>query len=162
MAYLTTSEFELRTIVPAAMLVEIETVTPGWLEAQLLTWSRWIDARLAKRYATPFGAPYPETVCGWLERLVAYRCYMKRGVDPNDQQIEQIKADRDAAMAEIAEAANAVDGLFELPLREETPERQGITKGAPIAYAEASPYVGFSKQARTGRDEDANGDGTYG
>lgn len=162
MAYLTANEFELQTIAPATLLEEIEALTPGWLGAQLETWSRWIDARLAKRYATPFASPYPETVRGWLVRLVTLRVYLKRGVDPNDQQIDEIRADRDAAMAEITEAANALDGLFELPLREEQPERPGIAKGAPFVASEQSPYVGFSVQARTGREEDANGSGFYG
>jgi hypothetical protein len=92
---------------------------------------------------------------------VTIRAWMKRGFDPNDLATEEYKADAAAAMEEIKEAANADTGLFELPLRADT-TASGISKGGPLGYTEASPYVWTDEQARAGRDEDSRRGGTYG
>lgn len=160
-AYLTASEFELLSLAPPNILDEIEDASTGWVDAQLETQSRWIDARLSKRYAAPFEAPYPEVVRAWLARLVTFRCYLRRGVDPSDLQMAEIKADRDSALLEILEAANSEMGLLELPMREGD-ESAGVSRGGTRVYAEASPYVFADAQGATGRGEDTNRGGTYG
>lgn len=160
-AYLTTSEFLNLTVMPPEFLDAIEERTPGWTDAQLEAMSRWIDARLSKRYAVPFATPVPTLVQSWLASLVTLRCFHRRGVDPLDQQMTEIKADRDAALAEIKEAADAAAGLFELPLRADT-TTSGITKHMTAVRSEQSPYVALDMQAATGRREDANGGPTYG
>lgn len=160
-AYLTASEFELLSIAPPEFLDEIEDRSAGWIDAQLLTQSRWIDARLSKRYAAPFQAPFPEVVREWLARLVTFRCYLRRGVDPSDAQMIEIKADRDAAMLEILEAANSETGLVELPMREGDGSA-GVSRGNTMVYSEASPYVWADAQGQTGRNEDSNRGGTFG
>lgn len=154
MAYLTLAAFKLLSVIPPEYLDDIETDQAGWTDAQLGRWSDWIDSRLAKRYAAPFGTPYPGAVTGWLNDLVTFEAYLKRGIDPTDKQTSEIVRRRDTAMAEIKEAADAKDGLFDLPLRADT-TASGISKGSPLGYSEASPYVGFELQRETAWDEDA-------
>lgn len=160
-SYLTTAEFKTRTLMPGEFVDAIEAVDSGWTLLQLEEASAWIDSRLRKRYAAPFESPYPTQVLSWLTRIVTVRAYLKRGVDATDEQFQSIQQDAMDAKAEILDAANGDAGLFDLPLRSDT-TATGISKGGPWAYSEQSPYVGFSRQARTGREEDRNGGGTYG
>lgn len=160
MAYLDTAGFRDLTIAPTEYVEAIEEVTPGWVQSQLDYWSRWMDSRLAKRYAVPFNTPYPVAMQGWLARIVTYRVYLRRGIDPTDQQVAWVKEDHDNVTKELAEAANSEDGLFELPLLETG--GRGITKGGPFGYSEQSPYAWMDRQADVARDEDANGSGTFG
>jgi hypothetical protein len=160
-AYLDRTGFKSLSVMPAVDLDALETEAAGWIDAQLTSVSRWIDSRLAKRYATPFTAPYPDVVTGWLAKIVTKRCYLRRGVDPTDPQFVEIKADADTALAEIKEAADAVDGLFELPLRADT-TASGVSKGTPSVYSERSPYSWTSIQGDAGRNDDSNGGGSYG
>ena len=160
MAYLTVEQFKNLAICPAEYVDYIETQQAGWVQGQLDFWSGYIDSRLAKRYATPFDAGSPPIVVqGWLARLVTPRIYLKRGVDSTDAQITAVQDDATAAIAEIAEAANAKDGLYELPLRQDAPGGQGISRGAPLAYTETSPYVWMDQQQLIGRGQDRNGSG---
>lgn len=163
MAYLTLATFKNLTVMPSNFVDAIEAApaSAGWVDAQLAYWSAQIDSRLGKRYAVPFDAPYPVAVTGWLARIVTIRCWLRRGVDPNDLQFSEIKADADAAWAEIKEAADSNVGLFDLPLRADT-NASGVSRGGPIGYSETSPFVWTDIQASTGRDEDAAGGGTYG
>ena len=159
-AYLTVETFTALAICPAEYIEYIEIQQPGWVDGQLAFWSGYIDSRLAKRYATPFDSDSPPIVVqGWLARLVTSRIYLKRGVDSTDAQITAVQDDAKAATDEIAEAANAKDGLYELPLRQDAPGQQGISRGAPLAYTETSPYVWMDQQEQIGRQEDRNGSG---
>ncbi len=140
--YLDPEGFRDASLMPPEYADAIEQMHAGWLDGQLTRWSNWIDSRLAKRYATPFDADSPPPVVQeWLARIVTYRCYLKRGVDSTDGQIDSVKADSDAALAEVTEAANSQTGLFELPLRADLPGSQGVTRGDPLAYSEVSPYT---------------------
>lgn len=160
-AYLTLEQFTGRSLMPDVDIDALEAVAPGWIEGQLEYYSRWLDARLRKRYAVPFAAPAPEAVREWLARIVTVRCYMRRGVDPNDEQFTAIKADRDEAVAEVREAADSESGLFDLPFVDAS-DASGVSKGGPYSYSEASPYVWTDVQGTTGRAEDARGEGSYG
>lgn len=160
-AYLTPTTFRDLTTMPNEHVSAIETMYSGWLAAQLEYWSRWIDAQLAKRYATPFALPYPITVTGWLARLVTHRAYLKRGIDPTDDAYVAVKEDAEAAAREIQEAANSSTGLYELPLIEGSAST-GIERGGPFGYSEQSPYVAFDRQRATARTEDSNRGGSYG
>ena len=160
-AYLTLAEFKGLTIMPSADVDEVETAQAGWIASQLDLWSRYIDARLRKRYEAPFSAPYPLTVTMWLTHLVTTEVYLKRGVDPNDAQWEIVTQRAEQAKAELEEAADSEKGKFDLPLRSDT-TNTGITQGTPAVYSEASPYVAFDGQRDTATDEDMNGSGTYG
>lgn len=158
-AYVTTTDFALRTLLPQVVLDDIESSTPGWLAAQITLMSEHIDSRLRKRYQAPFDAPYPSTVVNWVIAIISYRAYLKRGVSSVDEQFSEYKAQHDLALEELKEAANSEEGLFELPLL--ATSASAVSKGYPRSYTEQSPYVGFDKQAETGRDEDAAGDGSY-
>lgn len=160
-AYLDLAGFKDLSEMPATSIDELEVVHPGWVDAQLEYWSSQIDARLTKRYAAPFASPYPLAVKGWLARVVTVRALRRLGVDSTDEQYADMKADAEAAWAEIKEAADSNEGLYELPLRADTTET-GISRGGPYGYAEQSPYVWTDKQVADGRAEDAAGDGTYG
>ncbi len=158
-AYLAVARFKLLSTIPSTFVDAVETAEPGFVAAQLEYWSRWIDAQLGKRYATPFAEPYNGAVEGWLARIVTPRVWTKRGVDPSDEQWQEIKKDDEDARAEIKDAANSENGLFELPLRANTLD-SGIALGFPRAYSEQSPYAFTTQQALRGYQEDNNGRGT--
>jgi hypothetical protein len=154
-SYLDLDGFESLTTMPGEFVEAIELASPGWIEGQLAYWTRWMDSRLSKRYAAPFATPYPDAVQGWLARIVTVRCFLKRGIDPNDAQFLEYKSDAEMATEEIKEAANSDTGLFDLPLRADTTVT-GISKGGPYVYSESSPYVWTDEQVRVGRVEDRN------
>jgi hypothetical protein len=157
-AYLTLAKFKLLTVMPGSFVDAIETVSPGWVDAQLLHESDWIDTRLRKRYLAPFVSPVPLIVEGWLQRMVTVRCFLKRGVDPTDRQYATIEKDWADALAEIKEAADSEKGLFDLPLRADV-NASGISQGNPRSYSEQSPYAWTDVQGRAGRYEDQSGNG---
>ena len=158
-SYLSTAQFKTRTLMPSEFVDAIEDVDAGWTLIQLEEVSAWINSHLRKRYDAPFQEPYPIQVLSWLTRIVTVRCFLKRGVDATDEQFLSIQQDAIDAKAEILDASNGDAGLFDLPLRSDT-TATGISKGGPFGYSEQSPYVGFTMQARTGREEDRNGRGT--
>lgn len=160
--YLTDSEFRLLTLLPVNVIDEVEARTPGWLTQQLTTVSSRIDARLAKRYAAPFTAPYPTVVQEWLAHIVSWRTYLKRGVNSLDSEAAEYKTQHDEALKEILEAANSETGLFELPLLQDlTPDASGVVRGGPLSYSEQSPYAWTDLQGDIGRNEDSNRGGTF-
>lgn len=152
-AYLTLAEFLQMSVVPAAFINEIEQRTPGWVDQRLLMASAYIDTRLSKRYDAPFKAPYPLAAQDWVSKWVSLDVWLRRGVQPNDEQFGEYKAQAVQAYDEVKEAANSELGLFDLPLRSDT-NGSGISKGAPLGYSEQSPYVWADEQARIGREED--------
>ena len=158
--YLTLTEFRSRSLMPSSDIDRLEDQEPGWIDQLLADWSDWIDARLRKRYAAPFDPEVPVAVRRWLARLCTPRCYLKLGINPLDQQSETIQEDYNDARAEIKEAADSEEGLFDLPLKEEADAASGIVKGGPYAYSEQSPYVWADRQVQTGRSEDQNRTGT--
>lgn len=146
------SEYKSYSALPDGFIDEIETADAGWTLVQVNYWSAWIDSRLRKRYSAPFQAPYPIAVLGWLARILDVRCLLRRGVAPTDEQFQEFKADAERALAEIKEAADSQDGLFDLPLRADT-TATGITQGAPLGYSEVSPYTWSQLQREAAADE---------
>lgn len=145
-AYLDYAGFLARTVAPSEVLSEVETRYPGWIAAQLLTYSAQIDARLAKRYTTPFATPAPEMVCNWLTRLVTPRVYYKRGVDPADKQIDDLIQDAARVLDELKDAADSATGLYDLPLRADT-DSSGISKRRVLTRADPDPYSWTDRQS---------------
>jgi hypothetical protein len=159
-SYLTVDQFKDRTTLPEDVIDALEAARPGWVLVQLNLESRRLDARLAKRYVVPFVDPAPEIILAWITDIVTMRCWSRRGFDPTTQDMQPTIDAATKAAEEIAEAAEAETGLFELPLRQDT-TADGVSKGAPRAYTEASPYVWTTVQAGDARDEDRNGGGTF-
>jgi hypothetical protein len=157
LAYLNQATYTALTIAPSVYVAEVQAAHPGWVDAQLEFWSGWIDSRLKKRYAAPFEAPpnTPPVILGWLARILDEELYLKRGMDPEDKQSQRVEARAAEAKAQIQEAADSEKGLFELPLRADDPGGTGITRAAPLAYTEQSPYTWSGIQ----RDAELNGDG---
>jgi len=162
--YLDFDGFKALTLAPSSFVDEVEKVAPGWVDGQLEYWARWIDSRLRKRYASPFPAfgdtpPTPRSVQGWLARIVTLRVFLKRGVDPDDLQLDTIKQDSIDAQSEILEAANSEDGWFDIPLKAGE-DGSAINRGNPRSYSEQSPYVWMDDQSVIGKNEDRNGSGS--
>lgn len=132
--------------------------------------SRLFDAKLTKRYVTPFGldsedvfslARVPEVVQVNVCDVVSYHLWSKRGFNPSSTSDEDaIIGARDRALAWLNEAADAEKGFVELPRRplEET-DVSAITKGKPKVHSEQSPYVWTREQSKHGRDDDRRGSG---
>lgn len=143
-AYLDVDGFKLRSVMPSEEVALIETAWPGFLSAKLAEISGRIDARLAKRYVIPVPAPYPEIVLSWVERLTTRDAYLRRGCTPGSKQDEEILARAKAAEDEIREAADAKDGLFDLPTL------QASKKTDFLGYSENSPYAWVDRNSEAG------------
>jgi hypothetical protein len=147
MAYLTPEQFFELTLVPQDRLDALQARYPRFLEAQLEGKSGVIDSLLRKRYVAPFVAPYPEPVKQWLWRMLDPIVYLKIGVDASDEQISEIIADGQRVLVELKEAADAKEGLYDLPLRADT-TTSGISKPTVLTQSDPTPYVGILTQAQ--------------
>ena len=67
----------------------------------------------------------------------------------------------DRARAEIKEAADSKEGLFDLPTNDAAGD-SAIVKAGPRWYSESSPFVSADQQERHGLREDCHGRGSYG
>jgi hypothetical protein len=146
-------------LVPKFCLVLTPDVT--FIDARLIAQTSYIYSRLRARYEVPFDPtqPYIETPHRWLEALVQRDCYRKRGGNPGAALDGDILANALAAEADLKEAADAKDGLFQLPLLNNE-NGQGVSKGNVRVYSEASPYVSTDIEACIGRLEDRQGYGS--
>lgn len=159
MGYVDLESFKLQTVMPDGDVDYLVERAPGFIESSIGTWESWIEARLRKRYATPFVAPFPPILIQWIVTCVTVDAYRKRGFNPSDPTMSDLIADRDRTLAEIREAADSKDGLFDLPLRADNPT-SAVTSGGPLGYSETSPYVWTDVQADAGRDDDRSGRGS--
>lgn len=124
----------------------------GDLTPIILGRQAYLESRLFKRYQTPFAAPAPEAAKQWLCDLVVERMYTRRGGNPDTDLLDAVTRAADTARAELKEAADAKDGLFDLPLRQADPNVSGISRGGPLGYSEASPYDWPDAQAEAIRE----------
>lgn len=129
---------------------------PQYLEARSDARFNQIMARLRKRYdVAVMSANPPETVKLWWVALLTKDAYAARGFDPSAKDDEEsiLGAAREAEEA-IKEAADSEKGLYELPLLQ-TLTTSGVSRGAPLAYSEASPYTAGDILRRDGSSEDS-------
>jgi phage gp36-like protein len=131
---------------PAADVDLIESAYPGTFAQLALSVSRIFDARLAKRYATPFASPYPEALRMHVANVVVWHLWRKRGFNPSSEQDALVTAEKEAAEAWLKEAADSKDGLVELPLRENA-TTSGVIAAFPLGSSDASPYTWIDTQA---------------
>lgn len=144
-SYVSPETFADLSTMPREDIELLFSADASWLSKQLISASRRIDGRLAKRYAVPFETPVPEIVVYWVVRIVTPIAYLRRGVSPRDEQYVAIREDGEQAWTEVGEAADSKDGLFELPLRADT-TMNGVSKGTPLGSSDASPYAWLDTQ----------------
>lgn len=149
--------FRVRTVMPGEDVDRLEAKYPGYIVQQIATEQAKLEARLRKRYALPFAAPAPETAIAWLVSIVTLAAYQRRGWNPSSAENQLIIDAATRALDESKEAANANDGLFDLPPREDAASTSGATQGGPFGYSEQSSYTGADDQACAGRAEDGYG-----
>jgi phage gp36-like protein len=161
-AYLTAAAFKERTLLPVSYVEQVIAQAPTFLDLALEERSSYIDALCGKRYAVPFVEPVPNMVKRWLTALVSLDVYMKRGFNPTDDDADLFVKQFDTTITELKEAADAKDGLYQLPLKQDAAHagQSGITKGFSRVYSEGSPFVWKRLQRERGTDEDRKGHGT--
>lgn len=109
-------------------------------------------------YQSP--TPVPEIVLTWLTAMVTYDAYRKRGMNPQDPAGELIVKEYDAAIADLRDAANSKDGLFDLPTNEDADS--AVTTGGPLGSSQQSPYVWTDIEECQARNEDIAFGGGFG
>lgn len=145
-SYLSIAAFRVRTTMLGEDVDRLEAVYPGFLQAQIDDESSWIAGRLRKRYAVEgFDANPPGIVLKWLNKIVTLEAFDKRGFDSLSPEGQRTITASETARAEVKEAAESVEGLFDLPLRNDS-TASGISQGGPLGYAEASPYTANDRQ----------------
>lgn len=131
-----------------------DAANPGSFDAIAQAVSRMFDARLAKRYVTPFDpVDPPEAIKFHVGNVVAYQLWLKIGYDPGSQQDTNIKDARDESLAWLANAADSPEGTVELPRREDPTKADvsAIKRSGPISYSEATPFEWVRRQAERAR-----------
>lgn len=131
---------------PASDIANLDSNEPGFIDAMIAVRTSEIHSRVGKRYVRPFADPIPTVVLGWLGALVTVDMYLKRGTNPQDETLALIKELKDLATSQMKEAADAVEGLFDLPLNDDA-DPTAITKGEPLSSGDPSPYSWMDRQA---------------
>lgn len=124
---------------------------------------RWLDmasahirSRLVKRYAVEFDAPgpTPDKIIQWLILLTDIPVCKSAGVTPEGRVDDWAREDETRTNDELKEAADAENGLFELPLKNtDTLGSSAINKGGPMVASNNTIYGYFDEQQRI-RDEE--------
>lgn len=102
--------------------------------------------------------PVPESVLRWLVAFTDLDVMKRRYRQTNDPALDDFKAAATAAAADVKEAADSKEGLFDLPVTEDADS--AVTTGFPLGYSEQSPYVWTTQQARGGGYDDQRGGGS--
>src|SRR5262245_42321158 len=140
--YLDTATFRDLTVLPAPDVDQIGALEGEWIQRQIDRVGAMLDARLAKRYAVPFGsagvgdlrADVPQIIQDWITAIVTVRCYAKRGINPSSAElwyVETVLEPSKRAIEEIKEAASSNEGLFDLPLKESQLPAGGASRSGP-------------------------------
>jgi hypothetical protein len=134
-----------QSVMPTADIDDLEARESGWILGKALSLQGLLDARLRKRCPVPFVDPVPDAVLNWLGALLDPEMYLKRGINPSDQQQILIDARRERAERDLAEAADGNIGKFDLPARQDTTD-SAMTEPSTLAYSEQSPFTGKHRQ----------------
>lgn len=160
--YLDLAAFKARTLMASGEVDYVAQDSPGFVESRIAIRTSYIHGRLRKRYGNngaqstlPFSAPVPEIVLGWLTSMVTLDVLRKRGINPQDPQAAMYAADAETALAELKEASDSKDGLFDLPSSNVDGSDSAVTTGGPLGYSETSPYVWTIVERNNGRAQDA-------
>jgi hypothetical protein len=112
---------------------------------------RWLDlgsahirARLVKRYAVDFTdpGPTPDKIIEWLVLLVDIPVCKSAGATPEGRVDDWAREDEKRVNDELKEAADAENGLFELPLKNTDPTgASAINKGGPFVKTFLTPHT---------------------
>lgn len=139
-AYIDLAFFKVHTTMGHADLDAFEAAWPGRLVALFASWSRYVDGKIRKVYVVPLEDPQPIEVKIAVVRYVTAEAFKIYGYRPGSSEKEVCEADVVTAAAELKELVSA-DGRLELPLKDTTPETEGVAKGGPLGYSETSPYT---------------------
>lgn len=140
--YCTLQDVKDFSTMPAEDVDAVELQYPGLTAKLIKVVSGMFDARLTKRYAAPFGTPYPDALIVNVAREVGWRLWMKRGFNPAGLTDQALEKDHLEVLDWLREAADSEKGLVELPVRQATPlGAAAVDAGTPIGYGEASPYT---------------------
>ena len=150
--YCTITQLKMLGSMPAEDIDALNAMYPGVVDANIVSVSGQMDARLSKRYAAPFGTPYPDALVSVCARLTAYRLWLKRGFNPNGATDQAIQQDAKDADEWLKEAANSKDGLIDLPAKQEATLSSAVSVGGPMGYSETSPYVWMDRQRENAED----------
>lgn len=148
-SYLTIAAYRSKTTVDES-LIDL-CLTKGkdvqwWLDGA----SEEINARLAKRYAVDFNAPgpVPLVILRWLIRLVNIDVWECAGGLPEGREDGWADAARKQVYDDLEKAADAENGLYELPLRNtDALGSSAVNKGAPFVHEDATAYYAFARIA---------------
>jgi len=142
--FLTFESWKARSRLGPEKCNDLYARAPVQVDTCLSDVSYWINARLRKRY-DELQYPQDPTVLGWTRDIVDFDMFILQGGDPSSEQDATFKERAETARAEVKEAADAKDGLFDLPLRKDI-TATGVTKGYPRACSDASPYTWTDRQ----------------
>ncbi len=149
--YLTFATWKARSRLSSTDCDDIYAREQDKVDNSLADVTEWINSRLRKRYVEA-ELPTNRTILAWCRDIVDLEVFILRGGNPSSAQDALYKERHDAAKAEILEAADAKEGKFDLPLKQDVTET-GISKGGPLASSEASPWAWTDVQAAAVRDE---------
>lgn len=158
--YITAAELKLLGSMPGPDVDIVEAKYPGVTVATIKAVSGHFDSKLIKRYPSAFAAPYPEALKLHVARCVAWLLWLKRGYNPTGKLDQILDEDNKASLEWLNQAADAQNGLVELPNADGALGGSAATKASPLSYSETSPYVWTDAQVDVGRTEDKNRSGT--
>jgi hypothetical protein len=147
-SYLDVQRYRTLSELPKGRIDAYEARNEGVIVAKLEQNSRKVEDRLRHKYTIPF----PErniTIQGWIVALTDPWLLGQIGYDAqeNDPLPGRIEKLEEKAEAELTAATDPASNQWNLP-RTDGKDPTAISKGAPNAYSENSPYTWIRRQGR--------------
>lgn len=148
-SYLALATYKQRTTLDTSLVTLCENKgkdVTWWLEAA----SAEINMRLVKRYAVDFSSPgpVPDAIIKWLIRLVNVDVMECTGAIPEGRVDSWADEARKQVYAECEKAADAENGMFELPLKNtDALGSSAVNKGGPLCESFNTIHGWFDAQA---------------